>query len=64
MTRLNSAAERGDRLQDDKNYMENIDWESCHSKYQDILDKYKEMYPTAEVDVYVELLHKDCIEIV
>ena len=28
--------------------MENIDWESCHSKYQDILDNYKEMYPTAE----------------
>ena len=28
--------------------MENIDWESCHSKCQDILDKYKEMYPTAE----------------
>jgi len=21
--------------------MENVDWESCHSKYQDILDKYK-----------------------
>ena len=28
--------------------MENIDWESCHSKYQHILDKYKEIYPTAE----------------
>ena len=28
--------------------MENIHWESCHSKYQDILDKNKEMYPTAE----------------
>ena len=28
--------------------MENVDWESGHSKYQDILDKYKEMYPTAE----------------
>ena len=28
--------------------MENIDCESCHSKYQVILDKYKEGYPTAE----------------
>ena len=28
--------------------MGNIDWESCHSKYQDVLDKYKEMCPTAE----------------
>ena len=22
--------------------MENIDWESCHNKYQEILEKYKE----------------------
>lgn len=42
-----TAAEHGDWLQDDKT-MENIDWESCHSKYQDIIDKYKEMCPTAE----------------
>ncbi|KAK2549942.1 hypothetical protein P5673_029547 [Acropora cervicornis] len=28
--------------------MENIDWKSCRSKYVDFLDKYKEVYPTAE----------------
>ena len=26
--------------------MENIEWESCQSKYQNILDKYKEQYPS------------------
>ena len=26
--------------------MENIDWESCQSKYQDIHDKFVEHYPT------------------
>lgn len=28
--------------------MENIDWESCQSKYQDIHDKFVEHYPTPE----------------
>ena len=28
--------------------MENVDWESCQTKYQDILDKYLEQYPSPE----------------
>lgn len=28
--------------------VENVDWESCQMKYNDILDLYKQQYPSAE----------------
>ena len=33
---------------DYKTSKENVDWESCQTKYQDILDKYLEQYPSPE----------------